>query len=91
VDEATTIEAQARRMDEHFELGGHKASVIAKTAMKCNIELISEIPEETVRRMFLTPAKSPQEALDAALKKHGPDSTVLVSPYGGMVLPKPLE
>jgi nickel-dependent lactate racemase len=91
VDEATTIEAQARRMDERFELGGHKASVIAKTAMKCEIDLVSEIPEETVRKMFLVPAKSPQEALDAALKKYGPNAKVLVSPFGGMVLPKPAE
>lgn len=91
VDEATTIEAQARRMGERFELGGHKASVIAKTAMKCDIYLVSEIPEPTVRKMFLIPAKSPQEALDAALKKHGPNAKVLVSPFGGMVLPKPLE
>ena len=91
VDEATTIEAQARRMDEHFQLGGHKASVIAKTALKCDIELVSEIPEATVRKMFLIPAKSPQEALDAALKKYGPGAKVLVSPFGGMVLPKPAE
>jgi lactate racemase len=90
VDEATTIEAQARRMDERFELGGHKASVIAKTAMKCDIVLISDIPADTVRKMFLIPAGSPQEALDAALKKYGPGATVLVSPHGGMVLPKPL-
>ncbi len=91
VDEATTLEAQARRMDERFELGGHKASVIAKTAMKCDIHLVSEIPEPTVRKMFLIPAKSPQEALDAALKKYGPGAKVLVSPFGGMVLPKPVE
>lgn len=91
VDEATTIEAQARRMDEHFELGGHKASVIAKTAMKCDIYLVSEIPDETVRKMFLIPAKTPEEALKASFKKLGPDARVLVSPYGGMVLPKPIE
>ncbi len=90
VEEATTIEAQARRMDERFELGGHKASVIARTAMKCDIHLVSEIPERTVRKMFLIPAISPQDALDAALKRHGPDATVLVSPFGGMVLPKPI-
>lgn len=91
VDEATTIEAQARRMDEHFELGGHKASVIAKTAMKCDIYLVSGIPEETVRKMFLIPANTPEEALKAAFKKHGYGAKVLVSPHGGMVLPKPLE
>ena len=91
VDEATTIEAQARRMDEHFELGGHKASVIAKTALKCDIYLVSDIPDETVRKMFLIPAKTPEEALNSALKKLGPDARVLVSPHGGMVLPKPIE
>ena len=91
VDEATSIEAQAGRMDEHFELGGHKASVIAKTAMKCDIYLVSDIPDETVRKMFLIPAKTPEEALSAAFKKLGPDARVLVSPHGGMVLPKPLE
>jgi nickel-dependent lactate racemase len=90
VDEATTIEAQARRMDERFELGGHKASVIARTAQKCDIYLVSEIPGPTVRKMFLIPATSPQDALNAALGKHGPTAKVLVSPFGGMVLPKPL-
>jgi hypothetical protein len=39
--------------------------------------------------MFLTPVKSPDEALAAALKKHGPDARVLVSPHGGMMLSKP--
>ncbi|HEY3423145.1 MAG TPA: nickel-dependent lactate racemase [Methanocellaceae archaeon] len=91
VDEATSIEAQARRMDEHFELGGHKASVIAKTAMKCDIYLVSEIPDETVRKMFLIPAKTPEEALNSAFKKLGPEARVLVSPHGGLVLPKPIE
>jgi nickel-dependent lactate racemase len=91
VDEATTIEAQARRMDERFELGGHKASVIARTAQKCDIYLVSDIPDPTVKKMFLIPAKSPQEALDAALKRYGPNASVLVSPFGGMVLPKTLE
>ena len=88
VDEATTIEEQAARMDRKFELGGHKASVIARTALKCEIQLISKIPDETVRKMFLVPAKSPQEALEAALKKYGPGARVLVSPYGGMMLSK---
>lgn len=88
VDEATTLEAQAARMDHKFELGGHKASVIARTAAKCDIYLVSKIPEETVRKMFLLPARTPEEALAAAFRKHGPDARVLVSPYGGMMLSK---
>jgi len=89
VSEATTIEDQAARMDRKFELGGHKASVIARTAMKCEIYLASKMADDLVRKMFLSSAKTPQEALDAALKKHGPGATVLISPYGGMMLPKP--
>jgi nickel-dependent lactate racemase len=89
VDEATTLEAQAARMDHKFELGGHKASVIARTAQKCEICLVSKIPDDQVRKMFLTPVKSPDEALAAALKKYGPHARVLVSPYGGMMLSKP--
>ncbi|HUL61718.1 MAG TPA: nickel-dependent lactate racemase, partial [Methanocella sp.] len=89
VDEATTIEEQAARMDRQFELGGHKASVIARTALKCDIDLVSKIPDDQVRKMFLVPARSPQEALAAALRKHGPAAKVLVSPYGGMMLSKP--
>ncbi len=89
VDEATTIEEQAARMDRKFELGGHKASVIARTATKCEICLVSKIPDEKVRKMFLTPVKTPEEALALAFRKHGPGATVLVSPYGGMMLSKP--
>ncbi len=89
VDEASTIEEQAVRMDRKFELGGHKASVIARTAMKCEICLVSKIPDEKVRKMFLTPVKTPEEALALAFRKHGPDATVLVSPYGGIMLSKP--
>ena len=89
VDEATTIEEQAARMDRKFELGGHKASVIARTAQKCDIYLVSKIPDEKVRKMFLIPAKSPDEALATAFRKHGPGAKVLVSPYGGMMLAKP--
>jgi hypothetical protein len=50
---------------------------------------VSKIPDDQVRKMFLTPVKSPDEALAAALKKHGPGARVLVSPYGGMMLSKP--
>ncbi|HMK45945.1 MAG TPA: nickel-dependent lactate racemase [Methanocella sp.] len=89
VSEATTVEDQAGRMDRKFELGGHKASVIARTAIRCEIYLASMMADDLVRKMFLKPVKTPQEALDAALKKHGPGATVLISPYGGMMLPKP--
>ena len=60
---------------------------IAMVLENADIVLVSEMPEETVRAAFLTPARSAQEALDAALKKYGPNATVIVMPHGGSTLP----
>ncbi len=75
------------RVKRDFELGGHKAAAIAMVLENADIVLVSEMPEETVRAAFLTPARSAQEALDAALQKYGEDATVIVMPHGGSTLP----
>ncbi len=75
------------RVKRDFELGGHKAAAIAMVLENADIVLVSEMPEATVRAAFLTPAKSAQEALDAALQKYGEDATVIVMPHGGSTLP----
>lgn len=76
------------RVRRDFRLGGHKAAAIAMVLENADIVLVSEMPEETVRAAFLTPAASAQEALDAALAKYGPDATVIVMPHGGSTLPE---
>lgn len=75
------------RVKRDFELGGHKAAAIAMVLENAHIVLVSEMPEETVRAAFLTPARSAQEALDEALEKYGEDATVIVMPHGGSTLP----
>ena len=75
------------RVKRDFQLGGHKAAAIAMVLENADIVLVSEMPEETVRAAFLTPARSAQEALDAALQKYGEDATVIVMPHGGSTLP----
>ena len=52
-----------------------------------DIYLVSEMPDELVRKCFLTPFSSVQAALDAAYKKLGPTASVLAMPYGGSTLP----
>ena len=56
-------------------------------SQKASIDLISEMDDDFVRRIFLEPRPSAQAALDAAFRKYGPSATVLAMPHGGSTLP----
>jgi nickel-dependent lactate racemase len=75
------------RIQKEFVLGGHKAAGIAKIEQRASVYFVTQMPEEMVRRLFMTPAAGPQEALQAALKDLGPDSQVLVLPQAGSIIP----
>ena len=53
--EAPTAHSMIERVHEHFELGGHKAAAIAMVLENARIDLISELPDEFVRSIFLNP------------------------------------
>lgn len=76
------------RIEQDFQLGGHKAAAIAMVLEHADIYLVSELAPEFVKSIFLTPFSSAQAAFDAALDKCGRDATVLVMPYGGSTLPR---
>ena len=75
------------RVHTHFELGGHKAAAIAMVLENAQIDLVSEMPDELVRSIFLNPQPDAQTALDQAFRKYGSDATVLAMPFGGATLP----
>lgn len=75
------------RVHQHFELGGHKAAAIAMALEYAQIDLVSEMPDDFVRSIFLNPQPSAQRALDEAFQKYGADATVLAMPFGGATLP----
>ena len=79
------------RVHRQFELGGHKAAAIAMVLENAAIDLVSEMPDEFVRSIFLNPQPSAQAALDAALERYGPEATVLAMPFGGATLPVAAE
>lgn len=76
------------RIGRDFQLGGHKAAAIAMTLQKAEIYLVSDLKDDFVRKIFLTPQPSAQAALDKAFEKLGPDATVLAMPFGGSTLPR---
>ncbi|MEG2176878.1 MAG: nickel-dependent lactate racemase [Oscillibacter sp.] len=79
--------AMVERIGQDFQLGGHKAAAIAMVLENADIYLVSQMDPDFVRRIFLTPFATVQEALDAAAQKCGPEAGILVMPYGGSTLP----
>jgi nickel-dependent lactate racemase len=53
-----------------------------------DIYLVSKMDPQLVRKSFLTPYDSVQEAYNAAVEKLGADASVIVMPYGGSTLPR---
>lgn len=86
--EAPTAESMIERIGKDFQLGGHKAAAIAMVLQNADIYMVSEMTPDFVRRIFLKPFATLQEAYAAALEKYGPDATVITMPYGGSVLPQ---
>ena len=85
---APTAHSMIERIGRQFQLGGHKAAAIAMVLENAEIYLVSDMDDAFVERIFLKPAHSAQEALDAAFARLGPDATVLAMPYGGSTLPR---
>ena len=81
-------EAMIERIGRDFQLGGHKAAAIAMTLQKAKIYLVSDMEDDFVRSIFLTPQPSVQTALDRAFAELGSKATVLAMPYGGSTLPR---
>ncbi len=82
-----TPEEMIDRIQEKFELGGHKAAAIAMVLKKAQIFLISELEDDLVRGMNFKSYNSLNTALKDALQEKGKDAEVIVMPYGGSTLP----
>jgi len=84
---ANDPESLIERIKTDFQLGGHKAAAIAMALRQCEIFLVSELDHELVKKLFMKPYDSVQDALDEAFQKVGNDASVAVMPFGGSTLP----
>ena len=73
------------RIRREFVLGGHKAAAIAGLLTEVDIYLVSEFPDDVVRRMCMQPFASVDEAVAAAFANYGEDTRFLVVPHGSRV------
>ncbi len=85
--EANSPDDIIERLKKSFQLGGHKAFGLARTAKKAEIILVSNLSDMLARKAFMTPAKSMTDALDMAFRQQGQDAKVILMPYAGSTLP----
>jgi nickel-dependent lactate racemase len=88
IHEAQDKQALVDRLDYAFEIGGHKAGILAKLTQKADVYLVSELQKEIVERTFLLCSRNLEEALQATLNKHGPNARIIVMPFGAYTLPR---
>jgi len=88
INEAHDKQELIDRLDYAFEIGGHKAGILAKLTQKNDVYLVSELQEEIVERAFLLCAQDLDDALRETARKYGQDARITVMPYGALTLPR---
>ncbi len=71
----------------NFELGGHKAAAIALVEKKAKVFMVTDMSDDLVQKLYMTPFKEMQDALEKAFEELGSNSSVLLMPFGGSTLP----
>jgi nickel-dependent lactate racemase len=85
--EADSPDALLERIQKEFVLGGHKAAAIATVLKRVSVYMVSALPADLVWACGMVPFDDLDAALGAAFERLGSDSSVLVMPQGGSILP----
>jgi nickel-dependent lactate racemase len=73
---------------DYFVMDQWQVEELAKVVERCRVKVVSDgLPAETLRRCYVEPAASVEEAVAEALAEHGPEARVAVIPKGPYVLP----
>jgi nickel-dependent lactate racemase len=75
------------RAESHSSFGWHKSARLAQIMQSARLFTVMGVNDDAVRSAFMTPYRTPQDALDAALAALGPDSRTYVIPDAGSVVP----
>ena len=84
---ASTPEEVLRKIEQNFKLGYHKAAKMAEVFIRSEVQAYTELEDEKLRSVFITPVHDLQKAIDAAIAKHGPQSRVVFMPDGSVTVP----
>lgn len=87
LNQADCADDLLNRIQREFKLGGHKAAAIAAVTKKADIYLISSLPEDMVKKLYMRPFENLETAYAAALAAKGGKAKVYAMPVGGTTLP----
>ncbi len=75
------------RIERKFVLGYHKAAKMAEIGLWAQTWAVTDLEPQLLKKIFIRPFSSFQEALDEALKEKGKDAKVLVLLDGSLTIP----
>ena len=84
---ASTPEEVLKKIEQNFKLGYHKAAKMAEVFIRSEVQAYTELEDEKLRSVFITPVHDLQKAIDDAIAKYGPDSKVVFMPDGSVTVP----
>ncbi|MGE5615094.1 MAG: nickel-dependent lactate racemase [Bacillota bacterium] len=87
INESSSPDDLLERIGMNFELGGHKAAAIALIEKKAKVFIVSDMPFDMSKKIYMEPFDDMQQAIDKAFSELGPDARVLLMPHGGSTLP----
>jgi nickel-dependent lactate racemase len=88
-DENPSLEVFVERIlgKEYFVMDQWQLEELAKVRRKAKVKVVSDgLPPQTLRRLFVEPAPSIEEAVAASLAEYGPKAKIAVIPKGPYVL-----
>jgi nickel-dependent lactate racemase len=88
-EENPSLEAFVERIlgKEYFVMDQWQLEELAKVRRKAKVKVVSDgLPPQTLRRLFVEPAPSIEEAVAASLAEYGPHAKIAVIPKGPYVL-----
>ncbi|MGC1273183.1 MAG: nickel-dependent lactate racemase [Planctomycetaceae bacterium] len=88
----TRITGQDAERPDYFVMDQWQLEELAKVCRKAEVVYVSGgLADDVLRTLFVTTAPTVEEAVKAALDKHGRDATIAVVPKGPYVLPVLVE
>jgi lactate racemase len=73
---------------DYFVMDQWQLEELAKVVERCRVKVVSDgVPPETLRRCFVEPAKTVEQAVQECLTEYGPKAKIGVIPKGPYVLP----
>ena len=73
---------------DYFIMDQWQLEELAKVVARCRVKVVSDgVPAETLRRCYVEPAATVEQAVAECLEEYGPQARVAVIPKGPYVLP----